>query len=91
MDSGSNVDIAPEGDLSQFETVELTGPRRGKQLVAANGTPIKIAGEKRVKFKVKKGHELEWPFLVGDVKKSLKSVETTCDACNYVLYTVWGG
>ena len=91
MDSGSNVDIAPEGDLPQFETVEPTGPRRGKQLVAANGTPIAIAGEKRVKFRVKEGHDLEWPFLVGDVKKSLKSVGTTCDAGNYVLYTEWGG
>ena len=60
-------------------------------MAAANGTAIKIAGEKRIAFRVKEGHDLEWPFLVGDVKKALKSVGTTCDAGNYVLYTEWGG
>ena len=91
MDSGSNVDIAPDDGDPDFPIVAPTGPRIGKRLAAANGTPIEVTGEKRVKFKVKEGHELEWPFIAGKVKKTLKSVGTTCDAGNYVLYTEWGG
>ena len=72
-------------------STEPTGNRRGKRLAAANGTGIRIDGEQRVEFTVKEGHDLEWPFIVGDVKKALKSVGTTCDAGNYVLYTEWGG
>ena len=57
----------------------------------SDGTEIKIAGEKLAGFMTKEGDQLKWPFLAGDVKKSLKSVGTTCDAGNYVLYTEWGG
>ena len=79
-----------DGD-PDFEIRKPTGPRVGKRLCAANGTEIKIAGEKVVEFMTKEGDQLKWPFLAGDVKKSLKSVGTTCDAGNYVLYTEWGG
>ena len=91
MDSGSNVDILPSNELPQFAVTAPTGNRRGKRLAAANGTAIQVDGEQKVQFTVKEGHDLEWPFLVGDVKKALKSVGTTCDAGNYVLYTEWGG
>ena len=91
MDSGSNVGTLPSDELPQFEVKPPTRIRRGKRLAAANGTAIKVDGEQWVQFTVKEGHDLEWPFLVGDVKKSLKSVGTTCDAGNYVLYTDWGG
>ena len=91
MDSGSNVDIAPDDGDPDFPIGEPTGPRKGKRLAAANGTPIEITGEKRVKFMTREGHQLEWPFIAGKVRKTLKSVGTTCDAGNYVLYTEWGG
>ena len=91
MDSGSNVDIVPADGDPDFEIRDPTGPSIGKRLCAANGTEIKIAGEKVVEFMTKEGDQLQWPFLAGDVKKSLKSVGTTCDAGNYVLYTEWGG
>ena len=91
MDSGSNVDILPADELPQFAVKPPTGIRRGKKLAAANGTAIEVNGEHLVQFTVKEGHDLEWPFLVGDFKKALKSVGTTCDAGNYVLYTEWGG
>ena len=29
---------------------------------------------------------MNWPFIAGKVKKTLKSVGTTCDAQNYVLF-----
>ena len=91
MDSGPNVDILPADELPQFDVKPPTGIRRGNRLAAANGTAIKVKAEQWVQFTVKEGHDLEWPFLVGDVKKALKSVGTTCDAGNYVLYTEWGG
>ena len=91
MDSGSNVDIAPAGENPQFPVVDTTGPRRGRRLAAADGTPIKIEGEKCIHFMTKEGHQLAWPFIAGDVRKGLKSVGTTCDAGNYVLFTEWGG
>ena len=91
MDSGSNVDIAPSNENPEFPVTEPTGPRRGKRLAAANGSPIRIDGEKCIEFMTKEGHQLAWPFLAGNVKKGLKSVGTTCDAGNYVLFTEWGG
>ena len=91
MDSGSDVDITPEDENPEFEIVEPTGPRRGRNLVAANGTPISIKGQKVIMFCTKEGHNLDWPFLAGKVKKTLKSVGTTCDAGSYCIFTWWGG
>ena len=86
MDSGSAVDITPDDENPEFPIVELTGPRRGRRLGAANGTPISISGEKWIAFTTKEGWNLNWPFIAGKVKKTLKSVGTTCDARNYVLF-----
>ena len=91
LDSGSNVDITPEDDNDEFAIVEATGIRKGKTLAAANGTPIPVRGEKWIKFSTREGHNLVWPFIAGKVKKTLKSVGTTCDAGNEVLFTQWGG
>ena len=44
-----------------------------------------------MKFITNEVHHLAWPFISGDVKKTLKSVGTTCDAGNYLLFTKWGG
>ena len=44
----------------------------GKRLAAANGTPIDVTGEKRAKFMVKEGHELEWTFVAGKVQKDVQ-------------------
>jgi hypothetical protein len=91
MDSGSAVDITPEDENPEFPIVELTGSRRGRRLGAANGTPIEISGEKWISFSTKEGWDLEWPFIAGKVKKTLKSVGTTCDADNYVLFRKTNG
>ena len=87
MDSGSNVDITPQDENPEFEIRELTGPRRGKRLAAANGTEIGVKGEKCIQMVTKEGRKLAWPFIAGSVKKTLKSVATTCDAGNNVLFT----
>ena len=65
--------------------------RKNRCLGTATGSPIKISGQKRIQFHTKEGHSLSWPIIAGNVKKPLKSVATTCDAGNYVLFTKWGG
>ena len=91
LDSGSNVSITRENDNDGFTIVEATGIRKGKTLAAANGTPIPVRGEKWIKFTIREGHQLNWTFIAGKVKKTFKSVGTTCDAGNEVLFTQWGG
>ena len=91
MDSGSSVDITPEDENDEFQIVPLSGPRRGKRLGAANGTPITVSGEKWISFQTKEGINLTWPFIAGSVKKTLKSVGTTCDADNYVVFRKHNG
>ena len=86
LDSGSAVDITPASENAEFDTVPLSGPRKGRRLGAANGTPIEIAGEKWIAFTTREGWNLVWPFIAGNVKKTLKSVGTTCDANNYVIF-----
>jgi hypothetical protein len=86
MDSGSAVDITPDDENPEFETVPLTGSRIGRRLGAANGTPIQVSGEKWITFGTNEGWELCWPFIAGKVKKTLKSVGTSCDAGNYVIF-----
>ena len=39
MDPGAAIDITPEGEKQEFLIRELTGPRKGRRLAAANGTP----------------------------------------------------
>ena len=88
MDSGSAVDITPDDENPEFQILPLTGPRVGRKLGAANGTAIEITGEKWIAFKTQEGWDLMWPFIAGKVKKTLKSVGTTCDARNYVIFYV---
>ena len=90
MDSGSAVDITPEDENEEFPLQELTGPRRGKILCAANGSSIEVKGEKVLHVSTKKGQKLAWPFIAGNVTKTLKFVATTCDAGSNVLFTQYG-
>ena len=41
---------------------------------------------KLISFRTGEAWGLEWPFIAGKVKKTLKSLGTTCDAKNYVLF-----
>ena len=82
------MDITPEDENPEFPITELTGPRRGRRLVAANDTPITFKGEKWLKVVTKEGHPLAWPFIAGRVMKTLKSVATICDVGNVVLFTI---
>ena len=86
MDSGSAVGITPDDGNPQFKIVPLGGGRVGKRLGAANGTPIEVCGEKLIAFRTQEGYDFNWPFIAGKVKNTLKSVGTTCDASNYVIF-----
>ena len=84
MDSGSAVDTTPEDENPEFPIVELSGPRRGRKLCAASGSPIPISEEKWISCKTGEGWDLIWLFIAGEVENTLKSVGTTCDAKSYV-------
>ena len=91
MDSGSAVDITPEDENPEFRVLPLTGIRVGRKLGAANGSAIDVSGEKWIPFRTQEGWDLVWPFIAGKVKKTLKSVGTTCDAKSYVIFYDYGG
>ena len=56
-------------------------------------SPKKLAqkSEKVLNQYAEEGWELCWPFIAGKVKKTLKSVGTSCDAGNYVIFYDDGG
>ena len=60
-------------------------------MIAANGAKIAEVGEKLMPMKTSSGETLNWPFIAGDVRNMLKSVGTTCDQGNWVVYTKDGG
>ena len=60
-------------------------------MVAANNTPIEAKGEKRIEAVTEGGAEVDWKFIAGGVKKILKSIATTCDDSNWVIFTSKGG
>ena len=58
MDSGSEVDITPDNENQEFPIVPLSGPRRGRKLGAANGTPFEVSGEKLIDLRAFEGWDL---------------------------------
>ena len=93
MDSGSHVDVVPEGELPQLKVKPFSGARKGRRMVAANGTPIPESGEKRIQATTDDGMDVDWPFIAGGGKKALKSAAITCDEANghWVIHTSRGG
>ena len=94
MDSGSTVDVMPEGELCEVDTVPCTGVRAGRKLFAANATKIDVAGEKRFHAFTDDGIPLDCAFIAGAVKKALKSTAVTCDEGTkgqWVIHTKTGG
>ena len=94
MDSASTVDVMPEGELCEVDTVPCTGVRAGRKLFAANATKINVAGEKRFHAFTDDGIPLDCAFIAGAVKKALKSTAVTCDEGEqgqWVIHTKTGG
>ena len=93
MDSGSHVDVLPAGAIPQVKTKPCSGDRKGRKMVAANGTVISESGGKRIQATTEDGMEVDWPFIAGGVKKALKSTAVTCDEGDghWVIHTSKGG
>ena len=94
MDSGSTVDVMPEGELCEVDTVPCTRVRANRKLFAANATKINVAGEKRFHAFTDDGIPLDCAFIAGAVKKALKSTAVTCDEGTkgqWVIHTKTGG
>ena len=69
----------PTNDFSQFAIGPIPEHRKGKRIVAANGSGIAEAGVRTVKFRSKEGEKVNWQFVVGKVRKTLKCIATICD------------
>ena len=93
MDSGSHVDVMPMDEMPHIVPKECSGVRKGRRMVAANGTHIKEVGEKRILATTDDGMDVDMTFIAGGVKKALKSTALTCDAGSghWVIHTSRGG
>ena len=67
--------------------------RREKRAQAGGSQqhPDRGRGEKRIEVVTEGGAEIDWRFISGGVKKILKSIATTCDDNNWVIFTGNGG
>ena len=60
------------------------------KLVAANGSPIDVHGEKMIEFQVNGGRRCAMNYLVTGVKKPLASVGAIVDGGNRVIFDADG-
>ena len=60
--------------------------REGKNLVAANGSDIKIYGEKRIPALTQSGRKTEMKYTIADVSMPLLSVSAICDQGKRVVF-----
>ena len=92
--SGSSVDVMPNDELCQVDSVPCTGSRANRTVFAANGTKIKSKGEKEFKGITDDGCSLDFKFILGAVKKILKSTAIACDEVGdrgqWVIHTKTG-
>lgn len=63
IDTGADVSVLPLSTSTPSYELRSTAT----QLFAANGTPIKVAGEKLIKLNLGLRREFCWPFVVADV------------------------
>ena len=60
------------------------------KLVAANGSPIDVHGEKTIEFQISGGRRCAMNYLVTGVKKPLASIGTILDGGNRVIFDADG-
>ena len=79
MDSGFAIDTMPGETAPGCKLLLIPSHRKGRKIVAANGTRIKEHGVRKLKFSTNAGQKLSWDMVPANVKKALKSVAVTCD------------
>ena len=83
IDSGAGVSVWPARWKCSGEVKALD---KKIYLEAANGTPIKVEGERKVHFKTKAMDDCEMGFIVTDVTKPLAAVSAITKAGNKVVF-----
>ena len=83
IDSGAGLSVWPASWVSPGEVRPST---KRVRLEAANGTPIKVHGEKVVNFVTEKRDVCEMSFVVTDVTKPLAAVSAIVAAGNDVVF-----
>ena len=96
MDSSCAIDTMPGEAAPGCKLLPIPPHRKGRKIVAANGTRIKQHGVRKLRFSTNAGQKLSsWDMVAADVKKVLKSVAVTCHGVEKgeceVLFTKRGG
>ena len=91
IDSGAGRNVWPKGKKVPGKLMPL---KKKVKLVAANGSPIDVHGEKTIEFQidlqVNGGRRCAMNYLVTGVKKPLASVGAIVDGGNRVIFDVDG-
>ena len=87
IDSGAGRNVWPKGKKVPGKFMPL---KKKVKLVAANGSPIDVHGEKMIEFQVNGGRRCAMNYLVTGVKKPLASVGAIVDGGNRVIFDADG-
>ena len=87
IDSGAGRNVWPKGKKVPGTFMPL---KKKVKLVAANGSPIDVHGEKMIEFQVSGGRRCAMNYLVTGVKKPLASVGGIVDGGNRVIFDADG-
>ena len=83
IDSGAGRNVWPK---TKKTPGKLEALKKKVKLVAANGTPIEVYGEKVIDFEVNDGRSCAMKYLVTGVKKPLAAVSAIVDGGNRVVF-----
>ena len=87
IDSGAGRNVWPKGKKVPGKLMPL---KKKVKLVAANGSPIDVHGEKTIEFQINGGRRCAMNYLVTGVKKPLASVGAIVDGGNRVIFDADG-
>ena len=87
IDSGAGRNVWPKGQKVPGKLMPL---KKKVKLVAANGSPIDVHGEKTIELQINGGRRCAMNFLVTGVKKLLASVGFIVDGGNRVIFDADG-
>ena len=91
VDSGAFRTVGPK-EVAEEVPIEVTaGAKEGETFTAANGSPIKYYGNRKLQGVEDDGMPIAMEIAVADVRKVLASVGAMCDAGNRVIFEKHGG
>jgi hypothetical protein len=86
VDSGAVRSVAPKIVAPGVSLVETDESKSGKVFRAANGSEIKIYGEKRIPITTVTGRSAQVRYTIADVSRPLLAVCEICDQGKQVVF-----